>query len=111
MGFLKGLILLPVAIVAVLLAVANRAPVTMSFDPFSQRAPEFSVTLPLFALLFLAVVLGILIGGIGAWLNQGKNRRSRRDANRALSRMKVDSERSRAGSSNLPALQSSHLRA
>ena len=35
--FLKALILLPVAILIVLLAVANRAPVTLSLDPFSQE--------------------------------------------------------------------------
>ena len=41
--FLKALILLPVAILIVLLAVANRAPVTLSLDPFSQDAPEFAI--------------------------------------------------------------------
>ena len=40
--FLKALILLPVAMVVVLLAVANRAPVTLSFDPFSKPGPQFS---------------------------------------------------------------------
>ena len=40
--FLKALILLPIAILVVLLAVANRAPVTLSLDPFSQDAPEFA---------------------------------------------------------------------
>ena len=53
--FLKGLILLPVAIAVVLLAVANRAPVTLSFDPFSRSGPQFSATLPLFAVIFIAV--------------------------------------------------------
>ena len=53
--FLKALILLPVAILVVLLAVANRKPVLLSLDPFSQDAPEFSVTVPLFGVIFLAV--------------------------------------------------------
>ena len=34
--FLKALILLPVAILVVLAAVANRAPVTVSLDPFAD---------------------------------------------------------------------------
>ena len=41
--FLKALVLLPIAILIVLLAVANRQMVSLSLDPFSQAAPEFSV--------------------------------------------------------------------
>ena len=76
--FLKALILLPVAILIVLLAVANRAPVTLSLDPFSQEAPEFAFQLPLFAVIFAAVMLGVVIGDTATWLAQGKNRKSRR---------------------------------
>ena len=42
--FLKALILLPVAVLVVLLAVANRGPVTLSLDPFSREAPEIAFT-------------------------------------------------------------------
>ncbi len=83
--FLKALLLVPVAIVAVLLAVANRQVVTLSLDPFSPE-PAFSFPLPLYALVFGAVALGIVIGGIGSWFGQGKNRvrarRNRREADR-----------------------------
>ncbi|MCE4223808.1 DUF1049 domain-containing protein [Methylobacterium sp. C25] len=75
--FLKALVLLPVAIIVVLLAVANRESVTLSFDPFSPE-PAFSVVLPLYAIVFAAVALGILVGGIGSWLGQGKTRASAR---------------------------------
>jgi uncharacterized integral membrane protein len=73
--FLKALILLPVAILVVLLAVANRAPVTLSLDPFSQDAPEFAAQLPLFAVIFAAVMLGVVIGGVASWLAQGRRLR------------------------------------
>ncbi|MBL7405880.1 DUF1049 domain-containing protein, partial [Escherichia coli] len=33
--FLKSLVLLPIAALVILLAVANRAPVRLSFDPFN----------------------------------------------------------------------------
>jgi uncharacterized integral membrane protein len=75
--FLKALVLLPVAILVILLAVANRAPVTLSLDPFSQEAPEFSTQLPLFAVIFASVMLGVLIGGTASWMAQGKYRRGR----------------------------------
>ena len=61
---LRWLIVVPIAILLVLLAVANRGPVTVSLDPFSREAPAFVFTLPLFVVLLLAVALGVVIGGI-----------------------------------------------
>ena len=69
--FFKALILLPIAVIVVLIAVANRAPVQLSLDPFSQAAPEIAFSLPLFALVIAAVKVGVIIGGCGAWLAQG----------------------------------------
>ncbi|SFL97251.1 LapA family protein [Methylobacterium pseudosasicola] len=84
--FLKSLVLLPIAALVILLAVANRAPVPLSFDPFNADAPVFSVNLPLYAILFGAVALGIVVGGVFTWLGQGKTRANvryhRREANR-----------------------------
>ncbi|MBB3020142.1 putative integral membrane protein [Microvirga lupini] len=94
--FLKALILLPVAILIVLLAVANRAPVTLSLDPFSQEAPEFAFQLPLFAVIFAAVMLGVLIGGTATWLAQGKNRKSRRQLRRETRQLRYETERLKA---------------
>ena len=93
--FLKSLILLPVAILAVLLAVANRAPVTLSLDPFSKGQPEISFSLPLFALLFGAVMLGVVIGGIATWLAQAKHRRAERRHRREARDMRSQAERLR----------------
>lgn len=109
--FLKSLILLPVAIAVVLLAVANRGPVTLSFDPFS-REPLFTATLPLFAVVFLAVMLGVLIGGMGAWLAQAKHRKERRRYRREAHDLRHERERTRshAGASSLPALPGSGSR-
>ena len=94
--FLKALVLLPVAIIVVLLAVANRAPVLLSFDPFSAGPPEFSVQLPLFALLFAAVAVGVVVGGTATWLAQGKHRRARRHFRREVNRLRGETERLRA---------------
>ena len=110
MQFLKSLILLPVAIVAILLAVANRAPVTVSLDPFSKGSPEISFALPLYALVFAAIALGIVIGGSAAWLAQAKHRRAERRFRREARNLRSQTERlrretgPRPGSSGLPAL-------
>jgi uncharacterized integral membrane protein len=104
--FLKALILLPVAILIVLLAVANRAPVTLSLDPFSQEAPEFAFQLPLFAVIFAAVMLGVLVGGTASWLAQGKNRKTRRQLRREARQLRYETERLKAqspASTTLPA--------
>ena len=108
LGFLKALILLPIAILVVLLAVANRAPVALSFDPFSKGQPELSVTLPLFALILGAVALGVLLGGIGSWLAAGRQRREKRMSARELNRLKAEADRLRQNIvQNRPALPGS----
>lgn len=103
--FFKALILLPVAVLIVLLAVANRAPVMLSLDPFSQDAPEFSTELPLFAIIFAAVMVGMVIGGTATWLAQGKHRRARRQFRREVTNLRGETERLRAQapSTTLPA--------
>ena len=73
-----AIILVPLAVIIVGFAVTNRHPVTISFDPFSTTAPAYAVTLPLFVTLFIALILGVLIGGLTAWLRQGKWRRAAR---------------------------------
>src|SRR5215210_1801609 len=102
MKFLKSLILLPVAIVAILLAVANRAPVTVSLDPFSKGAPEISFSVPLFALVFGAIALGIVIGGSAAWLAQAKHRRAERRFRREARDLRSQTERLRSESGPRP---------
>ena len=58
------LVLVPLAIVILMFAVANREIVTVSFDPFSSARPAASVSVPLFVLIFSLVILGVIIGGI-----------------------------------------------
>jgi uncharacterized integral membrane protein len=75
---ISAVILIPLAIVIIGFAVANRQVVTVSFDPFDSTQPALSLTLPLFAMVFVLVILGVIIGGIAAWLRQGHWRRSAR---------------------------------
>jgi hypothetical protein len=77
--FLSALILVPLGIVIVMFAVANRGTISISFDPFDTVNPAFSLKVPLYALIFALVGLGVLIGGISSWLKQHKWRaRARR---------------------------------
>lgn len=104
--FLKALVLLPVALVVVALAIANRAPVRVSLDPFDTDAPAVALTVPLYAVVFAAVALGIIVGGIAAWAAQGKHRRARRSQRREIDRLRTESAHLRdvAETSGRPAL-------
>jgi uncharacterized integral membrane protein len=73
-----AIIVIPLASVIITFAVANRQAVTVSFDPFSSVSPAYAATLPLFAVIFAVLILGVLIGGIAAWIRQRKLRRTAR---------------------------------
>lgn len=79
--FLKLLILVPLAVLILAFAIANRQTISVSFDPFSN--PEVStavIAAPLFVLLFLTLIIGVVLGGIATWFTQGINRRRARHA-------------------------------
>lgn len=77
---LKAIVLVPIAILAIAFAVANRQVVAISFDPFSAGDPIFALAAPLFLLVFLLLCCGVAIGGAASWLGQGRYRRIARRA-------------------------------
>ena len=92
---LKWLLLAPIAAVALIFAISNRHMVTVVFDPFGNDVPGLQLTAPLFIVLFLAVITGVLIGGCASWLGQGKNRRAARLARADLAQARTETERLR----------------
>ncbi|HVI27851.1 LapA family protein [Hansschlegelia sp.] len=93
--FLAGLIGIPLALVIVLFAVANRQAVVVGFDPFSPDAPVLSVTLPLFAVILISLMIGVLVGGVASWSRQGKWRREARRRRSEVSRLENEREAAR----------------
>lgn len=87
---LSWLIWLPVAIAFIVIALANKHKVTFSLDPTSQTDPILAVDIPLFLLLFATLLLGVIFGGIGAWLNQSKWRRAARDARYEMNQIRTE---------------------
>jgi uncharacterized integral membrane protein len=88
----RALVLIPLAIIIVALAVANRQAVVVSLDPFDRTHPAFSVALPLYLLIFLLVIVGVVIGGIAAWLRQGRWRSRARSAESQVRELKEENE-------------------
>jgi uncharacterized integral membrane protein len=76
--FLNIVVLIPLGVVFVVFAVANRHPVTVSFDPFDSSDPSFGITLPLFVVIVAVAVLGVLAGGSATWFRQRHWRRAAR---------------------------------
>jgi uncharacterized integral membrane protein len=75
---LNTLIVLPLALIFIAFAVANRHFVTLSFDPFNSADPAVALTLPLFVVVIVMAVLGVIAGGIATWFGQRRWRRSAR---------------------------------
>jgi len=68
-------VLVPVGIIVLALAVANRQPVTLAVPPDVNGAPLLSATLPLFAIVFVALLIGMMIGSCATWVKQGRYRK------------------------------------
>ena len=83
----QWLVFLPLAIVGIAFAVANRQIVEVNFDPFAMRPSErIDVQAPLFVVLILALMLGVLVGGVFTWFSQGKHRRALRAVRSEIAR-------------------------
>ena len=106
-----AIVVVPLAAVIIAFAVANRQTVTVSFDPFSSTNPAYAATLPLFVAIFVVLILGVLIGGIAAWIRQSKWRRTARklDADVRALHDEQDAIRRRFGSTEPAAAEPSPL--
>tara|TARA_R110002073_G_scaffold117606_1_gene256160 strand:+ start:547 stop:888 length:342 start_codon:yes stop_codon:yes gene_type:complete len=75
--FIKYLFLVVVALVLVLLALANREPVTLTVLPDNLAEWvnwNFIVTLPLFLVILGGIVAGLLIGFVWEWFREHRQR-------------------------------------
>lgn len=79
------LILLPLAVILIAFSLANRDPVLVSFDPLGET-DTLSVSMPLFLLVFICLLTGVLIGGAATWFGQGKWRRQAKREHREAER-------------------------
>ena len=78
-------VLAPLALVLIILCVANRQAVTLALNPFRPDDSLLSFSAPFFVFIFLAVIFGVLLGSCVTWLSQGKYRkRARTEAKEAL---------------------------
>ena len=89
--FFTALVVIPLGLLFIVFAVANRHLVTVSFDPFNSADPSVAVSLPLFVVILAVAILGVAAGGSATWFRQRRWRRAAReheaDARRARAEM------------------------
>ena len=69
---------IPLGLIFIVFAVANRHLVTVSFDPFNPSDPSVSFRLPLFVLIIAVAIAGVVAGGTATWFRQRHWRRAAR---------------------------------
>lgn len=91
-------ILVPIAVVLIVLSVANRGSVTLALNPFQPSDSLLSLSAPFFVFLFAAFMLGMIVGSLATWFKQGKYRKKARvEAREAVKwHTEADKQRERA---------------
>ena len=89
----KYLLALPAAVILLTLAVTNRHAVRLVLDPFRPDEPVLYVMLPFYAYLIGALLLGIIVGGLGVWMGQARWRRSARRRGAEAQRWRAEADR------------------
>jgi uncharacterized integral membrane protein len=109
--FFTALVLIPLGLIFVVFAVANRHPVTVSFDPFNSSDPAIGVTLPLFVVIIAVAIAGVVAGGSATWFRQRRWRRAARqheadarEARERLADLRAGAATSRGEPQRYPAL-------
>ncbi len=84
-------ILVPISVVLILFAMANRHIVTVNFDPASSENPLLaSIDVPLFIVFFVILLLGILLGSIAVWFSQRKFKSQRNKLRRTVKKLELE---------------------
>ena len=86
-------VFLPLGVLLVVLAVANRASVNLALNPFNPADQALSVSAPLFVFLIVAVMLGVLLGATVTWFAQGKHRKKARSQSRMAQQWQAEADR------------------
>lgn len=88
MKYISWFITLPLLLLGVVFALANRQIVELSLWPLDS-----AVEVPLYLAVLLPLFAGYILGGVAVWMNAGGKRRVARKDHRELKRMKTDETR------------------
>jgi uncharacterized protein HemY len=89
------IVIVPLGVLAVLFAVANRASVVVSLDPFSGENSALAFSAPLFVVMIGFTIIGLLIGGIVSLQHRYKMWRAVRRAEEESAHHKASADNER----------------
>ncbi len=93
MRYFRYAVLAIIAIAMITVALANRGPVQLSLMPDDLAglfgiSPELNtMELPLFVVIFVGILAGVLLGFVWEWLREHKHRAAAAEARREASRL------------------------
>ncbi|MBY0381797.1 MAG: lipopolysaccharide assembly protein LapA domain-containing protein [Xanthobacteraceae bacterium] len=75
---INAIVIVPLALVLLAFAVANRRFVVVSFNPFDSADLSMALNLPLFIVIIASAILGVIAGSCVTWFGQRHWRRAAR---------------------------------
>jgi uncharacterized integral membrane protein len=85
-------VLVPLCVVLIVFALANRQLVVVNFNPVAPvdtlTAPGYGV--PLFLVIYGVLLIGVLLGGVATWFAQSHHRQEKRHWRRESEKLSVD---------------------
>lgn len=98
MRYLRYTVLAVIAVALIVVAMANRTPVTVQALPEDLAAlfgVNWAITVPLFAVIFGGIVAGVLIGFVWEWVREHKHRAVAAEKSRQVERLERQSPHSK----------------
>lgn len=88
------LVLVPLCVLLVVFALANRQLVSVNINPFiaPPDADAAGYGVPLFVVLYVVLLIGVLLGGVASWFAQGPHRRRERHWRREAQQLSQELE-------------------
>ena len=89
----RFVVVLPIVAILVTLGLANVHDVRLALDPFRPDNPVLSIMLPFYLWLLLALIAGVVLGGMATWIAQRGWRRSARRREAEAQRWRAEADR------------------
>lgn len=95
-------VLVPLCAVLIIFALANTQLVIVNFNPFAQadQVAVARVGVPLFLVIFMILLVGVVLGGIATWFAQSPHRRDERHWRRETERLHRELDAARRSPTN-----------
>lgn len=103
-SIVRIIVFVPLGLVLLFFAMANRGTVRIGLDPFAANdptAPSFEA--PLFLVVFASAAVGVIAGSLSSWLAHRRHRRDARAARKDAKKARAEVEELRArGLASIP---------